>query len=57
VGSPVAKGKVARRGPARFRLAVRGRGLRPGTYRLEVRAAEAGTTLGRLTIVRRVTIR
>jgi hypothetical protein len=31
--------------------------LRPGTYRLEVRAAEAGTTLGRLTIVRRVTIR
>jgi subtilisin family serine protease len=57
VGSPVAKARVARRGPARFRLAVRGRALRPGTYRLEVRAAERGTTLGRLTIVRRVTFR
>ncbi len=57
VGSPVAKAVVASRGPARFRLVVPGRALRPGTYRLEVRAAEAGTTLGRLTIVRRVTVR
>jgi hypothetical protein len=57
VGSPVAKAVVARRGPARFRLAVPGRALRPGAYRLEIRAAEAGTTLGRLTIVRRVTVR
>jgi len=57
VGSPVARAVVARRGPARFRLSVPGRALRPGTYRLEVRAAEAGTTLGRLTIVRRVTVR
>jgi subtilisin family serine protease len=57
VGSPVAKAVVARRGPARFRLRVPGRALRPGTYRLEVRAAEAGTTLGRLTIVRRLTVR
>ncbi len=57
VGAPVAKAVVAAHGPARFRLAVPGRALRPGTYRLEVSAAEPGTDLGRLHIVRRLTVR
>jgi hypothetical protein len=57
VGAPVAKAAASARGPARFRLSVPGRALRPGVYRLEVSAAEAGTTLGRLHIVRRVTVR
>ncbi|HTI35034.1 MAG TPA: S8 family serine peptidase [Miltoncostaea sp.] len=57
VGAPVAKAASSARGPARFRLSVPGRALRPGVYRLEVSAAEAGTTLGRLHIVRRVTVR
>ncbi|MGE0028570.1 MAG: S8 family serine peptidase [Thermoleophilia bacterium] len=57
LGSPVAKAVVASRGRARFRITVPGRALRSGSYRLEVRAAEAGTTLGRLTIVRRLIVR
>jgi hypothetical protein len=33
------------------------RGLRPGVYRLEVSAAERGTTLGKLRVSRRIEIR
>jgi hypothetical protein len=57
IGSPVAKAAIGSRGPTRFRLAVPGRALRPGTYRLEVSAAEPGTDLGRLHLVRRITVR
>jgi subtilisin family serine protease len=57
LGAPVARSRVTARVPARFRLAVPGRALRPGSYRLEVTAAEPGTSLGRLRIVRHVTVR
>lgn len=42
-------------GPSGFRLALPVRGLRPGPYRLEVRASERGS--GALAITRRVEIR
>jgi subtilisin family serine protease len=57
VGSPVAKAAIGSSGPTRFRLSVPGRALRRGTYRLEVSAAESGTDLGRLHLVRRITVR
>jgi hypothetical protein len=43
--------------PGRFRLAVRIRGLRPGAYRLELRAPERGRRMGDLRLTRRIEIR
>jgi hypothetical protein len=57
VGAARARAGLARATPGRFRVAVRIRGLRPGTYRLEVRAPERGRRVGDLRLVRRVEIR
>ena len=56
LSGPVRRTAVARRDGG-FRLKLPVSGLRPGLYRLEVSAAERGTTLGRLTIARRIEIR
>jgi hypothetical protein len=53
----VRRSAVTARAPKRFRARVRVRGLRPGVYRLEVSAAERGTTLGKLRVSRRIEIR
>lgn len=55
LGGPVAHSATVSRGAAAFRLAVRVRGLRPGGYRLEVRASEPGD--GALVITRRIQVR
>ena len=58
VGAPGrARPSSRQAGPPASGSAVPGRALRPGTYRLEVSAAEPGTDLGRLHIVRRLTVR
>lgn len=54
---PVRRAAVAGRAGDGFRARVRVSGLRPGLYRLEVSAAERGTTLGKLHISRRIEIR
>lgn len=54
---PVRRAAVAARAGDGFRARVRVSGLRPGLYRLEVSAAERGTTLGKLNIARRIEIR
>jgi hypothetical protein len=56
LSSPIRRAAVTGR-EGGFRARVRVAGLRPGLYRLEVRAAERGTTLGRLAISRRIEIR
>lgn len=55
VGAPVARAGATTRGPAAFRLRVRLRGLAPGVYRLELRAAESAASPP--VITRRVRIR
>ena len=57
LGAPVSRSGVAASGPVGFRLRMPARGLAPGVYRLEVSAAEPGTDLGRLQLVRRVVVR
>ncbi len=52
---PVARSASAAGGASGFRLALPVRGLRPGAYRLEVRASEPGS--GSLAITRRIEIR
>ena len=56
VGAPVATAalRAGRSGGFRLRLPIAG--LRPGAYRLEVRASEPGTGLGTLRLTRRVEI-
>ena len=54
---PVRRAALVARAGDGFRARVRVRGLRPGLYRLEVSAAERGTTLGKLHIARRIEIR
>lgn len=56
LSAPVRRTALSRRGGG-FRVRVPVRGLRPGLYRLEVRAAERGTSLGGLSIARRIEIR
>ncbi|MBJ7454712.1 MAG: hypothetical protein JHC74_01520, partial [Thermoleophilia bacterium] len=55
VGAPVARAGAETRGPAAFRLRVRVHGLRPGIYRLELRAAERAGSAPAIT--RRIRIR
>jgi subtilisin family serine protease len=55
VGAPVARAGAETRGPAAFRLRVRVHGLRPGIYRLELRASERAG--GAPVITRRIRIR
>jgi hypothetical protein len=57
VGSARRRAEVSSARPGRFRLAVRIRGLEPGTYRLEMRAPERGRRVGDLRLTRRVEIR
>ena len=52
---PVTRSASAESGASGFRLALPVHGLRPGAYRLEVRAAERGS--GALAIMRRIEIR
>lgn len=56
LGPTVARGSLAASGASRFRMTVPVRGLRPGTYVLELRAAERGSTVGRLRLTRRVVL-
>jgi hypothetical protein len=57
LGAPVSRTGIAASGPVHFRLRMPARGLAPGAYRLEVTAAEPGTDLGRLHIVRRILVK
>ena len=57
LGRPVARRSLAARPASRFRMTVPIRGLRPGAYVLELRAAEQGSPVGRLRLTRRIVIR
>ena len=55
LGGPVARAAMVSRRAAAFRMKVRVRGLRPGEYRLEVRARERRR--GALVLTRRIEVR
>jgi hypothetical protein len=57
LGPAVARSAAIVRRPSRFRLALRVRGLAPGVYRLDLRAAEGRSSVGRLRISRQVVVR
>jgi subtilisin family serine protease len=57
LGGAVSRARLPSAWPGTFRLTLPLGRLRPGTYRLEIHASEAGTTIGRLPLVRRVEIR
>ena len=57
LGPPVRRTALVGGRAEGFRVQVRTRGLRAGAYRVEVTASERGTTLGRLQMSRRVSIR
>jgi hypothetical protein len=56
LGAPVATAALEGRQRGGFRLALPIGRLKPGTYRLEVRASEPGTSLGSLRLTRRIPI-
>jgi len=56
LGPPVATAALQGRLMGGFRLGVPIGRLKPGTYRLEIRASETGTSLGSLRLTRRVSI-
>jgi subtilisin family serine protease len=56
LGAPVAKASLKARGKGGFRLGLPIGRVKPGTYTLEVRASERGTSLGSLRLTRRIEI-
>jgi hypothetical protein len=56
VGAPVRRAARAGARGNGFELRLRARGLRPGSYLLELRAGEPGTDLGRLRVTRTVRV-
>jgi hypothetical protein len=56
LGAPVATAALMGPHTGRFRLGLAIGRLKPGTYRLEVRASEPGTSLGSLRLTRRISI-
>ena len=57
VGSARRRARLSRARSGRFRVSVRIRGLKAGSYRLEVRAPERGRRVGDLRLTRRLEIR